>query len=275
MRKIILFLTPLLILTIAFLLIVLVVNRDNGKGALQVTSIPSAQVFLNEKYVGKTPLCLCDLNQLVKVGDYDIKIIPTRTGLTTLEQKITIYKGVLTVVDRTFDKQAAASTGSIITLSPVDSKESTQLLIVSFPDKAQIIMDSNPAGTTPLLIKSITASDHEIKLLKDGYNEKIIKIKTVEGKRLEATVSLGIKADISTTQIKASSSASLSSKIVILETPTGYLRVRAESSLSSGQVGTVNPGDKLDLIAEKEGWLEVRLSDGKTGWISSQYAKKE
>lgn len=275
MRKIILFLTPLLILTILFLVIVLVINKDNGKGALQATSIPSAQVFLNGKYVGKTPLCLCDLNQLVKVGDYDIKIIPSQTGFTTLEQKITIYKGVLTVVDRTFDKQAAASTGSIITLSPIDSKNAAELLVVSFPDKAQVIMDSNPAGATPLLIRNITASDHEIKLLKDGYNEKIIKVKTVEGKRLEATVSLGIKADISFSQIKASSSASIFSKIIILDTPTGQLRVRADSSLSSAQVGAVNPGDKLDLIAEKKDWYGVKLPDGKTGWISSQYAKKE
>lgn len=275
MRKLILFLTPLLILTILFLLIVLIINHDNGKGALQVTSIPSGQVFLNEKFVGKTPLCLCDLNQLIKVGVYDIKIIPTRTGLGALEQKIRIYKGVLTVVDRTFEKMAAASTGSIITLSSTDSKNSTELLIVSFPDRAQVIMDSNPIGITPLLIRSVTVSDHEIKLLKDGYNEKIIKVKTVAGKRLEATVSLGIKADISSAQIKASPAASISTKIVILNTPTGQLRVRKEASLSSDQVGTVRPGDKLDLISEKTDWYEIKLIDGKTGWISSQYAKKE
>lgn len=275
MRKIILFLTPLLILTIAFLLIVLVVNRDDGKGALQVTSIPSSQIFLNEKYVGKTPLCLCELQQLLKTGDYNIKLVPEQSGFDPVEQKITIYHGVLTVVDRTFEKQAAASSGSIITLSSIDDKASSQLLIVSFPDKAQVILDSNPEGSTPLLLKDITTSDHEIKLLKDGYNEKIIKVKGIEGKRLEATIYLGIRNDITAPAVKANPSTPPSTKVVILATPTGYLRVRKSDSASSDQIGTVNPGDRLELVAEKTDWYEIKLPDGKIGWISSAYAKKE
>ena len=75
MRKVILFLTPLLILTILFLVIVLVINKDNGKGALQVTSIPSSQVFINDKFIGNTPLCLCDLPELLKTGEYNIKLM--------------------------------------------------------------------------------------------------------------------------------------------------------------------------------------------------------
>src|SRR3989344_1332164 len=99
-RKIVLLLTPLLILTILFLLIVLVVNRDSGKGALQVTSVPPSQVFLEGKYIGKTPLCLCELPQLLEIGDHNIKLVPMQAGFKSYEQKITLYEGVLTVVDR-------------------------------------------------------------------------------------------------------------------------------------------------------------------------------
>lgn len=277
MRKIILFLIPILIITIFFLSAVLVVNRDGGKGALQATSIPESQVFLNGEYVGKTPFCLCDLPQLLKVGDYNIKLVPLKSGLKTFEQKITIYKGVLTVVDRTFDTQASVSSGSVITLSEIDEKDNSQLLVISFPNKAQVILDSNPTGTTPLLLKEITSSDHEIKIIKDGYKEKIIKVKTIPGKRLEATVALGIKADITKEDKKtASPAASLTiSKVIILDTPTGFLRVRQSDSVSADQVATVNPGDKLDLISEKDEWFEVRLSSGSTGWISATYARKE
>lgn len=277
LRKIIFFLIPILIVTILFLSAVLVVNRDDGKGALQSTSIPESQVFLNGEYVGKTPLCLCDLPQLLKVGDYNIKLVPLKSGLKTFEQKITIYKGVLTVVDRTFDPQASVSSGSVITLSEIDEKDNSQLLVISFPNKAQVILDSNPTGTTPLLLKEITSSDHEIKIIKDGYKEKIIKVKTIPGKRLEAMVSLGIKADITKEDKKtASSSASLAiSKVIILDTPTGFLRVRSSDSVSADQVATVNPGDKLDLISEKDEWFEIRLPDGSTGWISARYARKE
>lgn len=273
-RKIILFLTPLLILTIVFLLVVLLVNREGGRGALQVTSVPNSQVFLNGKHVGKTPFCLCELPQLLKTGDYSIKLIPTETGFREFEQKITIYPGVLTVVDRTFDKQISKSSGSIITLSPTE-KTKSELLIISFPGKAQVVLDSNQEGITPLFTQDITPSDHEIKILKDGYKEKIIKVKATLGKRLEITVTLGVKANDALQEKNSSSSASLSSKVIILDTPTGFLRVRERDSLNSPQIATVNPGDRFDLVSEKSEWFEIRLLDGKTGWISSTYARKE
>lgn len=272
-RKIVLLLTPLLILTILFLLIVLVVNRDSGKGALQVTSVPPSQVFLEGKYIGKTPLCLCELPQLLEVGDYNIKLVPSQPGFKNFEQKITLHKGVLTVVDRTFDKDIAASSATMITLSPIDDENISQLLVVSFPSNAQVILDSNSVGTTPYLT-DVTSSDHEIKLLKDGYKEKVIKVKGVVGKKLEVTMSLGIKMDLSE-KARASVSAVTIPKVIILDTPTGYLNVRKENSASSDLITTVNPGDTLDLISEDEDWFEVKLSDGKTGWISAAYARKE
>lgn len=275
MRKIILFLTPLLIVTIIFLSLVLIINRDEGRGALQVTSIPPSQVFLDGKFIGKTPLCLCDISQLIKVGDYNIKLVPLQSGLKPYEQKITLYKGVLSVVDRTFDVKVSASTGSVITLSEIEDEDSSELLVISYPTKARVVLDSEPQGTTPLLVRDITASDHEIKILKDGYKEKIIKVKTIEGKRLEATVTLGIKPDINSEEKATKSAAPAITKVVILDTPTGFLRVRETDSVDSSQIATLNPGEKFDLISEKEEWFEIRLSDGRTGWISSSYARKE
>lgn len=277
MRKIFFFLTPLLIITIVFLLIVLFVNRDSGKGALQVTSIPSSQVFLDGKFIGKAPLCLCDLPQLLNSKEYKIKLVPMQAGFQNFEQKITVHPGVLTVVDRTFDKQVSMSSASVITLSKIENENNSELLLVSFPDKSQVILDSNPMGNTPLLLKDITESDHEVKILKEGYREKIIKVKTVKGKRLEATIFLGIKTDINTADKDASSSAVnlTTQKVLILDTPTGFLRVRQSDSVSSDQIATVSPGEKYDLISEKGEWLEIRLPGGKSGWISASFAQKE
>ncbi len=274
MRKLILFTTPLLILTILFLLIVLVINRDGGKGALQVTSVPESQVFLDGAYVGKTPLCLCELKDLLKVGEYTIKLVPVESGYKNFEQKIILYKGVLTVVDRTYDKDVSVSTGSMITLSPIDDENIAELMVVSFPSKARVVLDSNPVGETPYLI-NLTASDHEIKLLKDGYKEKVIKVKGVLGKRLEVTMSLGIKLDAKEVQERASASAVTAPQVTILETPTGELNVRSENSIGSSLIGTLSPGDKVDLMSEEAGWYQVRLKDGKTGWVSATYASKD
>ena len=271
MRKLILFLLLLLIITIIFLLSVLVLGRDSGKGALQVTTVPESQVFLDNKFVGKTPLCLCELPQLLEGGDYTIKLIPLNKDLKTSQQKITIYPGILTVVDRTFDANSAASSGSLITLSP-SSKGKAELMVISFPGNADVVLDSEIVGKTPLLTEDITASDHEIKILKDGYKEKILKVKTIEGKRLEANVVLGIKTTEDSEEDEKAQTES--SKVIILATPVGFLRVRKENSVNSAQVATVNPGDELKLLSEVKGWYEVKLENGTTGWISAEFARK-
>ncbi len=270
MRKIALLIIILLLITIVFLGGVFILNNQNGKGALQVTSKPSSQVFLDGKLVGKTPLCLCELPKLIKSGEYDIKLVPTGGDLKEFQQRIIIYQEVMTVVDRTFESEAGASSASVITLSPINGKTS-QLLVISSPQNSKVVLDSNLAGLTPLLIKNVTASDHEVKILKDGYNEKVIKVKTVEGKKLEVSIVLGIKKDINS-KTSASSSAKT---ITILETPVGYLRVRQEASVDSPQIATVNPGEELQLLEEKDDWYKVKLDSGKVGWVSSSYATKD
>ncbi len=272
MRKLLFFLTPLLVITILYLSITLVLNQDNGRGALQVTSLPSSQIFIDGKYVGNSPFCLCEVNKLLKVGDYQVKLVPLQKGFQTYEQKVSIHKGILTVVDRTFDAKVAGSSGSVITLSELEDPRGAEVLVISVPDKADVVMDSKLSGKTPLLLKNITISDHEIKILKDGYKEKVLRLKTVEGKRLEATVYLGIRTDIT---IQAPVVASSSGKATILDTPTGYLRVRSEASTTADQIATVFPGEKYEIINEKEDWYQIRLRDQRAGWISKTYARKD
>lgn len=273
-RKILLFLIPLLVLSVLFLLLIIIINREGGRGALQVTSIPEAKVVLDGKLIGKTPLCLCELPQLIKTGEYELKLVPENNDFSEYSQKINIYQGTLTVVDRTFDKSVTSSTGSIITLSDIGEKDKAELLVMSSPSNAQIILDSNAAGNTPLLLDNVTPSDHEIKILKDGYREKVIKVKTVAGKRLEAVVALGVRTDLDAAP-KATESAAVVTKVVILDTPTGFLRVRESDSLNSNQLTTVAPGEKFDLVSEKTGWYQIKLPDERLGWISSEYGQKE
>lgn len=277
MIKIILFIIPFLILSIVFLGIVLILNRDGGKGAIQVTSIPESKIYLNGKYVGNSPLCLCEGPQLLDVGSYDLKITPIESGYKSYNTKITLNKGALTVVDRTFEKDSSLSSGSIITLSEIDSDDKAELFITSFPSRAQVVVDSNIEGETPLLMENITPSDHEIKIIKDGYREKIIKVKTIEGKRLETILNLGISLEIKNESNDSTESAKENKniKLTILQTPNGFLRVRESDSTEAPQIGTLNTGENPEYLSEKIGWYEIRMDDGKTGWISSSYVKKD
>ena len=75
MRKILFFLSPLILAIIALFAIYFFFLKDEGKGALQATSEPKSNVFLNGKLIGQTPLCLCEANSMLSVSDYNLKII--------------------------------------------------------------------------------------------------------------------------------------------------------------------------------------------------------
>lgn len=279
MKKILFIIAPILLAIAIFVVIFLVISKNTGKGALQVTSSPISKVYLDNKLIGQTPLCKCEVNDTIAAGIHSVRLVPLQGNLEAFEEKITIAPSILTVVDRTFGP-GASSQGSVISLTPISDKKDAQLLIVSFPNKSQVFLDSSPSGVSPLLLKNLTVSDHEIKLTKDGYKDKTLKIRTVSGYKLEALVFLGVNLTTATASALPSPVPSVSPtpiavvKILILSTPTGFLRVRQDATIASNQIGAVNPGEKYDFVAEKPGWFEIKLTNGQTGWVSSQYAQK-
>ncbi|OGH08098.1 MAG: hypothetical protein A2171_01345 [Candidatus Levybacteria bacterium RBG_13_35_9] len=276
MKKIIFVLVCFLIACLIFVLVVYLLNRRPAKGALQVTSSPKSKVYLNEKLIGETPLCQCEANKMLNEGEYTIRLVPSEGDFEPFQRKIKISPKVLTVVDRAF-AQTALSQASIISLTSIQDKKDAQISVISFPDKSQVLLDSDLVGQTPVLLKNITQSDHEIKIVRQGYKEKILRVKTVLGYKLEAIVYLGIDPEIATASavlISSPSAKTTSQTITIQETPTGFLRVRKEPTVSSEEVGRVNPGDIFNLLEEKTGWYKIQLKDKTQGWVSSQYANK-
>lgn len=278
MKRVLVFLAPLLIAITILFSILFFFDRKTGKGALQVTSSPQSRVYLEKKLIGITPFCACDLARMVDVGNYTIKLVPLNGNFNPFEEKISINKSTLTAVDKTFADNGAGE-GSIIELVPLGSKKEAEVLIISLPDKANVFLDSNPVGITPLLLKQVSISDHNLRLTKDGYQDKSVTIKTAAGFKLNTLIYLGIKVDLS-----ASSSASILvtpspaitiPKILILNTPTGFLRVRESNSINSSEIAQVKPGEKYELVEEQGSWFKVKLADGKKGWVSSRYAVKE
>ncbi len=284
MKKVVLVFIISFILAVGlFLGIQYYLNTRSEKGALQVTSSPTSKVYFNDEYLGQTPLCKCQASGMVIPGDYTIRLVPTDSTLPEFQEKVTISQGVLTVVDRKFGTNGQ-SEGSIISLTPLDDKTKSQLLVVSFPQGATVLLDDQSIGTTPLLSNDPTESDHDLKVNKDGYNEKEIRIRTPLGYKLTVAAYLST----STTSLvppDASSAAALTpsieatptpaNRVVILDTPTGFLRVRQTPSVSAAEVGQVTPGKMYELVDHQSDWDEIKLDDGTTGWISSQYAKQK
>ncbi len=260
-------------------------GQGNSTGELQITSQPISKVYLNNKYIGNTPICRCESSKngnVLSVGSYTISLIPTQGNSAPFAEHISIGKGVLTVLDYTFGPPGQSS-GSVLELNPADNSNSSSLLVTSFPSSANVQLDDNSIGNTPLSYNNPTASDHKLVVQKKGYADKTLHINTPGGYVLQATIYLAasnqpVSASNSAT-VNASSSAQLSpspivAKVTILDTPTGFLRVRADATLNSAEVEQVKPGDSLYLLDEKNGWYEVKLPDNKIGWVSTQYAQK-
>lgn len=257
-------------------------NKSLEKGALQVTSIPKSNVYLNGKLIGQTPVCKCEFSEMISVGEHMLRLVPLSAGLLPFEEKIKISKSILTAVDRTFEKDNVSS-GSIVTLNLLDNKKDIELLVISIPEKADVFLDSAKVGQTPLLLKDVTDSDHTLNIRKTGYNEKALRIHTVLGYKLLATVFLGIdKNDLN----KATDEANLKGeqeiskedklkikKVVILDTPTGFLRVRNKAILEGLEIDRVYSGESYDLISENNGWYEIKTKSGKQGFVSGQYSE--
>ncbi|MEN9407279.1 MAG: hypothetical protein RLZZ455_495 [Candidatus Parcubacteria bacterium] len=263
--------------------------KGNDKGALQVTASPQSKVYLNGEYLGTTPLCRCPksddvgvkkVQEMLPVGEYTLRLVPTEGSFAEFQEKITIEKSVLTVVDRKF-AEGASSEGVVISLTTLPDKKINELTIVSIPEGAEVFIDDVAKGKTPLQVSDLTESDHTLTLQKAGYKIKSIRIRATNGFKLVAKGYLGIDpAFIAGASEVASSSATPTpgisvTKIIILETGTGFLRVRDDSSLAGVEIGRVSPGEEYEVIEEIEGWYQISLQSGVKGWISAQYAQKK
>jgi hypothetical protein len=306
MKRIILLIIPIiLVIIIVFGIFKLFILADAGKGALQITSHPLSKVYLNNAFIGNTPLCRCEANTMVSEGEYTVKLVPLDSGFDEFQEKITVTKGVLTVVDRKFGK-GATSEGSIISLTPLPDKHATELLVLSFPDKTAVFVDSNASGNTPLSVKKLTDSDHTLKLKRDGYIDKNVRIRTPAGYRLTATVYMALNDESgqviptptqptivsgtpspspslgpsptgakNPTPTKPGPTAKVSGKITILSTPNGFLRVRETPSTAAAEISRVETGETYPLVEEQTGWYKIKLTDGTEGWVSASYASKQ
>lgn len=282
-RKVLFFIAPIFLAAVVFFGYQFFFNREVGKGALQVTSIPQASVFANGVFIGKTPLCKCEAKDMLPVGEYTIKLVPSQDGLSAFEEKVTINPNVLTVIDRSFGT-AGSSSGSVITLSALSDPEAKELSIVSIPQGASVIIDSQDVGTTPYRSSDISESDHEVKLSKAGFDEKTVRIKITKGYKLSAAVFLSANPNAPVASESAKEDAATGTavltpealgKIVISQTPNGFLRVREQPTTTSTELTRVNSGETFDILDEQNGWYKITASDGVSGWVSADYATKQ
>lgn len=290
-------LSLLLILVLLFVIFVAVrffiLDKQKESGEIQIISSPTASIFLNNTFIGKTPF-----RDKYKVGEYLLKLIPeaTATDTASWNGKISIYKNSLTYVNRELGSSDIASAGEIFTTVKMTKKpsnaDSGEVYVETEPQGAIVTLDSDEKGVAPALMENVSSGDHELSVFMPGFFRRTQKIKVDQGYRVNATFKLAIDQSSSFAKEPddktktASSSAAISNKtyVTIRDNPQGWLRVRVDGSIDATESAKVKPGEKYELLDEKTGWFKIKYNDNKDGlisgdftdgWVSSEYSSKE
>ena len=274
------------ILTLAF--VVFVVAKllfdiaGKKEGRLHVTSTPPAAVFIDNVMKGKTPY-----EDAIKQGTYTLKIIPEQvaTQAASWQKTISIYTDTLTYVDTKLESSDIASSAEVYWLTQKTGWgiQNPGLMVESEPSGALVSLDTDEKGITPLTIDNVPEGTHELSVFMPGFSRRTKKINIVKGFTLHAYIKMPVdpsqapKYQIDTPQI-ATAAANLTqpkNTVQILDTPTGWLRVRDEPTLAGSESARVNPGQVFEYLDEQDGWYKIKVDSKTDGWISSEYAKKQ
>lgn len=231
------------------------------KSGISILSYPSeATVFLDNQEVGKTPY----ENQNLEPREYLIRL--QENGMSW-QGKVKLTYQTLTVVNRELATDPSFGSGEILTLD-----RGKGLTVVSNPSGSQVEVDGKSYNLTPQYL-DLPSGEHTITLSHSNYLKRNIRAKLPENFNLKISADLAIsEADlttISTPPIKTTP------ELKVLDTPTGFLRVRDKPSTAGKEITQVKPGDKLILLEELSGWDRVRLSDNTEGYVSSSYVEKQ
>lgn len=152
-----------------------VLNRTLGSAALAANSPSSLTVSLNGEILGKTPY----YSDSQKAGPANLILSSTESSFKT---KINLTDGALTVVNYSLGPSEDFSEGEIIWLEK--SRDSGSLLVISDPDEAEVRLDDQLLGQTPLSSRAVSVGDHALKISKDGYKSRVVKIQIQSGYKL-------------------------------------------------------------------------------------------
>lgn len=290
------FLSALFCLSFAFLLSGCELNPFAKKAGVQVTASPDANVTIDGKPVGKTPYYI----ENAKPGMTTIQMTAIDSG-QTWETKVNLISGTLTTVHREFGTSPDKSHSYTLYFEKLSNKDTSSVNVISMPPSATVSIDGKPQGFTPLSV-DVPAGPHVFSFTSPGFQDKIVNAATQNGYRLNLnltmatmeivptplpTASPSATPSVSTTPTKtptnaitplpkqSSPSAALSKPYVeILDTPTGWLKVRETATINSAELAKINPGDTFPYReSSPSGWFNIQYATGKWGFISSQYAK--
>jgi len=231
------------------------------KAGLKITSVPEAGVFINQESVGKTPY----LNGDLLAGEYQVRL---ESGNMSWQGSVKLNNGTETILNRELAESLASSSGEVLHLY-----EGKGVVITSVPTGASVEINGKIKGVTPLSVVDLPTGEHLFLLKHPEYLPRTVRATLLDKLLLNIHVDLAISEE-ETVNIPVPT-ATIQQKVLVTQTPTGFLRVRESPSVLGKEITRVKPGDELILLEEKQGWSKVRLKDETEGYVSSDYIEKK
>ncbi len=147
-------------------------QKQQGKAGLQVKSEPPASVFLDSRFLGRTPY-----EDRIEQGDYTLKLIPesTATSAASWQGKVTLTANILTFVNRELGTSDLNSSGEVISLERLTGRD-TEISVITTPDSASVKIDGTDKGTAPLLLRNVEPGEHEIVVTSPGFITRLVEV---------------------------------------------------------------------------------------------------
>jgi hypothetical protein len=204
--------------------------KEMARGSIRVTSDPSgASVLMDGKKIGVTPLDLAD------IGPGQKKITVEQNGSKPVTQTASVKSGQQTQLDVRLEAMTCV------------------IKITSDPSNADVYVDDQKSGTTPVELKNISAGSHKIVINKDGYLNFTQTI-TVEPQKPSRVHAVLIQSSKSTSSQPAQS---VSCTVHITSDPSGA-DVYIDDQLSGTtpvELKNVSAGSRR-VVLKKDGYLD-------------------
>ena len=228
------------------------------KSGVEIMSYPPAKVFVDGKEAGMTPY----RNNSMKPGEVEIKLT---TNEGEWSKRVHLENGANTVISR------EQSGGYILYFESTGDAKRAGMLINTTPDKAAVAMDDEIKGFSPLRIENVGEGDKKLVVSYPGYKSASSYVKFINGYQLVVEVDLAKEEEIVVAPVEKE--VSLAPEVMVLNTETGWLRVRSAASNAAAEVAKVKPGEKFKLLEDGVEWRLIELSVGKSGYVATKYVE--
>lgn len=241
---------------------------------IYIETNPISTVFINGEEKGVTPY-----KENFPPQDIVVRLVSTQDPevMEPLETKTTLVSGVETVIRHNFSLDKETASTEVISFEKIENN-SSGLSIITAPEGVKLLIDGRDRAFAPYKTTSLAPGEHNILISENGYEDKVIKLKTHNGYNLTLFVDLARNRRVEeepTPQESTVEENTTTSRVRILPTGTGFLRIRSEPNTNGLELGRVEPGEIYQLVNNEveNGWYFIEYSPGEYGWISAEYVE--